>query len=269
MATADFTLEGFDGLGALGDQFKGEVKRQVSLASKAGISMGADFVAYGRTSSPKPNNISSNSAVALAAKALRVPTEHIFYRTFVRAVKVSVNSSRGAKPFASVMLRGNSINVVDLLVRGDDAKKMYGYSSRRRNVSGRVKPNMKSRADAARKGGRRSGRVVIYGREYTNAYIEDGTTRARSDAMENHYVNKLGAKPNSGLKGERYFLFQKRDKGQKLPYPAKAVKIDSKKVTRALDLAASVSLRRHAIKINELQTQEIHKRLKKLGFELK
>lgn len=266
--TVSFELSGFDQLGKFGKEFGDKVQKQVDLGSKAGINKAADLITYGRVSGISAGNVKSDSVVSRAANALRIPQEHVFYRTFVRGIKVSVGRGRGAKPYASVMMRGNGINVADLLASGNDAKAMYGFTSRKKGVGSKVRPNMRSKAANARVGGRRSGKVRVAGRVYNNSYIEDGSYRASSAKVNRHYMKNLGAKAMK-LNGKRFLLLQKKHEGQTLPYPVKVVKINKIKVMRALNAAASYGARSKADKIVDLQTKEVHKRLKKFGFEIK
>lgn len=263
----NFTVSGISGFSDLSKLLEKDVQKQVDLASKVGINRATDQVAYGRVSNIRANNVNSKGAVAKAAKALRIPVEHIFYRTFTQSIKVSTGRGRLAKPYASIMMRGNGINIADLLATGDDAKKMYGFTSRKRGVSGKTRPNLKAKASAARVGGRRGGSVRIAGRTYSNAYLEDGSKRNSSEKMNRYYMDKLGAKAFK-LKGRRFLLLQKKDAGQKLPYPVKAVKINKQRVMRALRAAASASVTANSAKINTLQYDEVKKRLKKLGFKV-
>lgn len=267
MTTTTFEMTGLEGLGELTERFGVEVQKQVDLASKNGINKAADLITYGRTSNIKASTVSSKSVVAMAAKALRIPKEHIFYRTFTKGIKVSVGRGRGAKPYASVMFRGNSINVVDLLLSGNEAKAMYGFTTRRKSIHNKRRPNMKAHAAKARVGGRRSGKVRIAGRVYGNSYIEDGSFRASSSKVDKYYREKLGAKPFR-LEGDRFLLIQRKNAGQKLPYPSKVVKIDKFKVLRALDAAAAYGVKSNSNKIIEMQNIEVNKKLKKLGFTL-
>lgn len=271
MTVNTFEVKGFEKFGEVGERLNKHVQRQVDLASKLGVNKGADLIAYGRVSAPKPTNIKPDSAIGIAARILRVPTEHIFYRTFVRGVKVSRAKGRTAKPWASVMMRGNAINVVDLLVSGEEAKAMYGFSTRRGRVGGKKKPEMRSKAASARVGGRRSGKVKIGKRVYSNAYIEDGSYRAKKGmygklTIEQYYVQKLGAKAGKKLAGDRFLLFQKKDKGQALPYPSKVIKIDKKRVMEALSRGAESASRKYHVQIADWQHKEVNRRLKKLGL---
>ena len=198
----NFTVSGISGFNDLSVKIlQGSVQKQVDLASKVGVNRATDLVAYGKVSGINANNTRPNGAVSKAAKALRVPVEHIFYRTFTQGIKVSTGRGRLAKPYASIMMRGNGINIADLLVNGDDAKKMYGFTSRKKGVSGKVRPNMSAKAAAARIGGRRSGKVRIAGRTYNNTYLEDGSKRNSSQALNRHYMQKLGADPSKTLAG--------------------------------------------------------------------
>jgi len=267
MAADSFTVSGISGISDLSKLFEKDVQRQVDLASKLGVNRSSDLVAYGRISGINANNIRSNSAVAKTAKALRIPVEHVFYRTFTQGIKVSTSRGRLAKPYASVMMRGNGINIADLLATGNEAKAMYGYSSRKRGVSGKTRPNLASKVANARLGGRRSGKVRIAGRTYNNAYLEDGSRRNSSAKINQYYMSKLGASAFK-LKGKRFLLLQKKDAGQKLPYPAKAVKINKARVMRALRAASVASINENSAKIDTLQYKEVKKRLKKLGFKV-
>ena len=265
MAHSGFEVTGLEGFGEVADLLKNDIQKAVTLASKAGINKAADKIAYGRVSGITPANISSTSVIGRAASILRIPKEHIFYRTFVQGVKVSAGKGRSARPYASIMIRGNAINVVDLLVKGNEAKSMYGFKSRKKNISGKVRPNMSSKVDRARIGGRRSGVVSIAGRAYNNAYLENGSYRASSEAMNKHYMEKLGAKAKK-LGGKRFMLFQRKNAGQKSPYPVKAVKIQKITVRNALISAANASTANLGSTIKDMQTKEVQKRLKKLGL---
>lgn len=261
MATS-FEIKGFEAIGKMGERLNKEVQKQVDAASKLGINKTADLVTYGRVSAPKPTNLKADSAVALAAKALRIPVEHVFYRTFVQGIKISAGRGRGGKPFASVMMRGNGINIADLLYTGDAAKQLYGFQSRKRKVSGKKRGDITSKAIASRSG---RGKVKIGGKTYSG-FIQDGKRRI---GREKYYVEKLGATLGKGLKGKRFLLMQKKDANQKLPYPVKVVKINSTRVLRALNAASKRAVATYASKITDLQSKEVNKRLKKLGFELK
>ena len=260
MATLDFQIEGLANL----KNVTKELQKQVDLASKTGINKTADLIAYGRTTAINAKNVKPTSAIGRAARILLIPTEHIFYRTFIRNIKISVGKGVGGKPYASVMMRGNDINVVDLLLKGNEAKTMYGFKSRKRSISGKVRPNMKGKAAAARMGG---GKVKIAGRVYNNSYLADGSYRNKSEKMNRYYMDKLGAKAKK-LAGSRFLLFQRKDSGQKLPYPSKVVKINKRKVINALSNAANSAISRYGKDIQRLQTEEVQKRLKKLGFKL-
>lgn len=259
MATLDFKIEGLEHLKNLNKK----IQQQVDLASRNGVNKAADLIAYGRTTAVNAKNVKPTSAVGRAARILMIPTEHIFYRTFIKNIKVSVGS-KGAKPYASVMMRGNDINVVDLLLKGNEAKTMYGFKSRKRSISGKVKPNMKGKAAAARMGG---GKVKIAGKVYNKSYLADGSYRNKSDKINRYYMDKLGAKANK-LAGSRFLLFQRKDSGQKLPYPSKVVKINKRKVISALSNAADSAISRYGKDIQRLQTEEVQKRLKKLKIRI-
>jgi hypothetical protein len=264
-----FKVIGLDDLDKFGDSFDKEIKRQVDLASKAGVNKASDLIAYGRTSRINADTVASDSAVGRAAKTLKIPVEHVFYRTFSLGIKVGVGKGRLAKPFASVMMRGNSILLSRLLVSGKAAKSMYGFESRKRKTGSKSKPDMQGLVNSARIGGRRGNKVRIAGRTFDNSFLEDGTKRNSSEAMNRHYINRLGADRNRKLAGRQFLLIQRKNKGQKLPYPSKVVKIKSSRVTQVFSLALGVSLNSKHRKISELQTKEVHRKLKKLGFDLK
>jgi len=265
MAFGGFDVTGLEGFGDVAELLKHDIQKAVTLASKAGVNKAADKIAYGRVSGITPKNITSTSVIGRAANILLIPKEHIYYRTFVQGVKVSAGKGRSARPYASIMIRGNAINVVDLLAKDKEAEAMYGFKSRKRRVGSKRRPNMSSKVSRARIGGRRGGKVKIAGRTYNNAYLENGSYRASSKAINKHYMEKLGAKATQ-LGGKRYLLFQRKSVGQKNPYPVKAVKIEKLKVRQALISAAGSGTNNVNTVVKEMQTKEVHKRLKKLGL---
>jgi hypothetical protein len=265
--TTSFDVKGIDGFGEIGELLNKTIKNKVDLASKRGINKAADLIAYGRTSNIKPNNLKSDSVISLAAKALRIPIEHLFYRTFVQGIKVSSGKGRGAKPYASVMMRGNGINIADLLYSDESAKKLYGFNSRKKRVSGKKRASLTSKVSSARVGGRRGSKVRIAGKTY-KGFIEDGSHRTSSEKVNRYYVNKLGASAKRKLGGRQFVVIERRDAGQKLPYPSKVVKINSKRVVKALNGAASRGVSLRGDQISKMQTDEIYSQLKKFGFTI-
>ena len=265
MSQGGFNVTGLEGFGKVADLLRDDIQKAVTLASKTGVNKAADKIAYGYTSAISPSKISSTSVIGRAASTLRVSKEHLYYRTFVQGVKVSAGKGRSARPYASIMIRGNAINVVDLLVKGQEAKAMYGFKTRKKRTSGKVRPNMSSKVGRARVGGRRSGVINIAGTAYNNAYLENGSYRASSKAMNEHYMNNLGAKAMK-LDGKRFMLFQRKSSGQSNPYPVKAVKISKLKVRNALIGAATASTANVGSVIKEMQLKEVQSRLKKLGL---
>ena len=259
MAT-NFDVVGSESFGELGKFFTTEIQKQVDLASKAATNQSADLVTYGRTKSINAKNSTSSSIVSRAARTLLIPKEHIYYRTFVRGLKVSYGANRGAKPYASVMLRANSINVADLLVNGSEAKKMYGFTTRKRSNTGRIKPNLRSKKN-------RNGRITVAGRTYTDTFLADGSHRDSTEGMDEHYMTRLGAKAFK-IKGKYWGLFQKKDPNQKLPYTSKMVRINEARVLRVLRAAAEYSISINGDGVEQLQSKEIDRRFKKLGLKV-
>lgn len=265
MATS-FEITGIDDLGKKTTALMNKVQKGVDLAARAGVAKAADMVAYGKVNNIKASSVTSTSVVGRAANKLRLPVEHLYYRTFLQGIKVSHGKGRSAKPYASIMMRGNRINVADLLASASEAKGMYGFTSRKRKVVNKKRPDLSSKAASARVGGRRSGKVKIGRITYSNAYVEDGSTRASSEAMNKHYMKKLGASERM-LKGKMFLVFKKKSRGQKLPYPAKAMVIKSRLVMKVLEAAANEGISNNWNKIGKIQMAEVQKRLKKIGFK--
>ena len=97
------------------------LKKKIKLAARRGLTKTMESTVYGRTDRISERNISSDSAIAVAARKLKIKAHHMYFRTFVRAVKVS-----SAKPYATSMVRANGINIVSLLLdNAKDAKKAY------------------------------------------------------------------------------------------------------------------------------------------------
>lgn len=265
---ARFEISGFDRFGELSTMLGKQTQRKVDNAARRGLTKGIENVIYGRSNRIGPNNIAADSAINAAARALRIDPHHVFFRTFTRGVKTGA-SGKGAKPFAASMMRANSINVTSLLVKNiKQAQELYGFKSRRGKTGKKTRPsNMAQIAQKARVGGRRGGKVKVGNRTYNNSYIEDGSLRASSDAMERFYVNSLGADPSRRLNGNQFLVIQRKSETQSKPYPTKAVKIDQKKVQRAFDNAVKLAAKRRGEKSRQIQQQEVDKELKKLGFK--
>lgn len=265
---ADFKVEGFDRFGELSQQFGKNTQRQVNNAARRGLTKGLENVIYGRSERIGPSNIVSDSAINAAARALRIDAHHVFFRTFTRGVKTSA-SGKGSKPYASAIMRANSINVVNLLIKNvKQAQEAYGFKGRRGRIGKKTRPsNMAQLAQKARIGGRKGGKVKVGNRTFDKAYIEDGSLRSSSDAMERFYTEKLGADPSRKLNGKQFLVIQRKSDTQSKPYPTKAVKIDGSKVQRAFDNAVKLAAKRRGDKSRQIQQSEVSKQLTKLGFK--
>lgn len=271
----EFVMQGFEALdthGELGKKFNKEVQRKIKLATRRGLTKSLENVVYGRSERINERNVSSDSVVAGTARKLKIKPHHIYFRTFIRAVKVS-----SAKPFAASMISTNGINVVSLLVdNAKDAKKATGFQTRKKKIGKKEKPgNMSSLIDKARIGGKNSGTVRINNKTYQDTYLVDGSLRASSDYWDNHYVNHLGAKRigdtgrirKLGGKGN-YIAIQKKNQSQPKPYPTRAVKISKEQVNKAVESTVKSSLRTKMKKQVEIQQKEIVKTLGKMGFDI-
>ena len=262
----NFSITGFDDFKVFGERLKNDVQKQIDLAQRNSINKSIDLLAYGRTNSITAKNSSSKGIIRKVANSLRLPVEHIFYRSFVAGIKTTQGKGgRGIKPYASLMIRGNDIVVSDLLLKGADAKAMYGFTTRKKKVGAKKRPNMKSAAAAARNGDS----VNIAGKNYRNSYLADGSYRAKSETNNQYYMEKLGAKAYQ-LKGNQMLLFQKKGgRKQKLPFPVKVVKIRKQSVMNALNSSAGSTLSSLNSEIKNVLRTELITRLKKIGIELK
>lgn len=265
-----FDLRGFEQFKVIGERLKKDVQKQIDLASKTAVNKSIDLLAYGKVTGISAKSSSAKGIVAKAASKLRIPVEHIYYRSFVAGIKVTAGKGRGIKPYASLMIRGNDIVMSDLLLSGSDAKGMYGYQTRKKRVAGKRRPNMKAKAAAARgKGG-----ITIAGRNYRNSYLADGSYRNSGKkvgklTMNEYYMEKLGAKAMQ-LKGRQMLLFQKEGGArQKSPYPIKVVKIRKQSVMNALNASANSAISGLNRDIDNILRRELKRRMKKIGIELK
>ena len=266
-----FELEGFKQFEVLGERLKKDVQRQVDLSGKAAVNKSLDLLAYGKTKGITAKGSTLKGIIGKVANKLRIPVEHIFYRSFTANIKVTAGKGgRGIKPYASLMIRGNDIVVSDLLLKGADAKAMYGFKSRKKRTSNKRRPNMKGIAASARN----KGSVTIAGKNYRNSYLADGSFRNSSGkigglSINDYYMQKLGAQ-SFQLKGNQMLLFQKKGgKRQKLPYPVKVVKIRKQSVMNALNSAANATLSGLSSEVDGILRNELITRLKKIGIELK
>ena len=263
-----FDVKGFEKFGELGDRMKKDIANQIDLAAKTSVNKTADLVAYGKITGINDQGGNEKGIVRRVARTLRVPAEHIYYRTFIAGVKVTEGKgSRGVKPYASLMIRGNAIGVVDLLLKGNEAKARYGFKTRKKKVGGKARPNMRSKASSART----SGGVTINGKTYKDAYIEDGSYRMSKRkvgklTMNQYYMQKLGANTRA-LKGQMQVL-RRKNSGQKLPYPTKRVEISKARVIGALNIAALKAKTINNSEIDSIMKSEVKRRMKKLGFDL-
>ena len=263
--TDSFDIKGFEKFGELGELLKKDVKNQIDLAAKTSVNKTADLVAYGKITGINEKGGNSKGIVVTAAKTLRIPVEHIYYRTFIQGVKVTEGKGgRGIKPYASLMIRGNGISVVNLLARGAAVKAMYGFTTRKKKVGSKTKPNLKNRISGAR----RKGSVVINGKTYADAVIGDGSYRNSSDKVNKYYMEKLGAGSRK-LAGKQTQVFRRKNKNQKLPYPVDVVKISKKRVMGALLSAVRRSKSVTQRDIDIIMVKEVKRRMKRLGFDLK
>lgn len=274
---AKFEMQGFENFGTLGQKFGKDLQRSIDNASKRGLTKGLENIVYGSENRISPNNIRSGSAVNTIAGRLNIKPHHVFFRTFTRNPKTSAGG-KGARPFAKAWMRANGINVVSLLV--DDvsaAKKMYGFRGRKRDIGSKTKPsNMEQLVESASVGGRFSGNVRIGNRTYSNTYIVDGRLRASSDYWDKFYIENLGAKRLSengryrklGGKGN-FIAVQRKQAGQRKPYPTKGVKIERNVVLRAMELGLKVAAIRRGGNVRNIQRNEVVKELKKKGFDVR
>lgn len=267
----EFVMQGFEVLeahGELGKLFIKDAQKKVKLAARRGLTKSLENVVYGRSDRINERNVSSDSGLAGAARKLKIKTHHLYFRTFIRAVKVS-----SAKPFAASMTRANGINVVSLLLdNAKDAKKATGFQTRKKKIGKKEKPgNMSSLIDKARIGGKKSGVVRINNRTYQNTYLVDGSLRESSDYWRKYYVKKLGAESGNSLadKGKgNYIAIQKKSKSQSKPYPTRAVKITKEQVNKAISSSMKSSLKSKMPEQIKIQQKEIVKTLSKIGFDI-
>lgn len=267
----EFVMEGFEALeatGELGKKFSKDAQKKIKLAARRGLTKTMESTVYGRTDRISERNISSDSALAVAARKLKIRAHHLYFRTFIRAVKVS-----SAKPYAASMTRANGINVVNLLLdNAKDAKKAYGFQTRKKAIGKKEKPgNMSSLIDKARVGGKNSGTVRINNRTYQNTYLADGSLRESSDYWRNYYVKKLGAQSGNSLaaKGKgNYLAIQKKSKSQSQPYPTRAVKIPKEKVNKVVNAAMKAAIKSKSGNELKIQQKEIAKTLSKIGLNI-
>lgn len=263
---AKFEMQGIESLDNISKNFTKTVQKKLTNAAEKGTVKALENIVYGQSERISHSRIKPDSAVATAAKALRIKPHHVYFRTFIKGAK-------SRKPYSVAMLRANSINPVSLLVDNvNDAKKMYGFKGRKGKINKSQKQtpaNMKQLVAGARVGGRKSGRVKIGSRNYTNAFIEDGSFRNSSDYWKRYYVRKLGADPDRSLRGNNYLLIRKKNPNQELPYPTVAVKIESEKVLRAFRSSLTLASKRRSGSTQEIQNGEVLKEMRKLGWDVR
>ncbi len=265
-----FDIKGLEKFGELGERLKKDVTKQIDLAARTSINKTIDLITYGKVTGINASGGNGKGIVVKAARALRIPVEHIYYRTFVAGVKVTEGKGRGVKPYASLMIRGNDIVVSDLLLKGNDAKARYGFKSRKRKIQNKKRPNMKALAASARN----KGSVTIAGRTYRNSILADGSYRVSDRkvgklTMDEYYMQKLGALPKK-LEGKQMLLFQRKGgKKQGKPYPVKVVKIRKQSVMNALTTAANSSIAALTNETDKILRNEVKRRMKKIGFDIK